>query len=221
MRLPLLLLFATSSLAAQSARVRLEGRIPAASVPVVDSLVGVAAAEGLPTAPLIEKAIEGGAKHVSGERIVEAVARNTEQLRQARALLVRAGDVPPATGAEVTAVTSALKRGLTVPMVERIVAALPNQPRSPAFHALADLVAHRFNADTATDLILTAVREGMRGSRLLDVSGAAIQELQRGRSPAQALASVRGRLPDVPAAPPPAKSTMQGAHRPTASAQRP
>ena len=221
MRLSLLLLCLASSLVGQSVRARLEGRVPAATIPVIDSLVGVAAAEGLPTEPLIQKAIEGGAKHVSGDRIVKAVALNIEQLRQARALLVRAGDAPPATDAEVTAVASALKRGLAAPLVERIVAALPDQPRSSAFHALADLVAHRFNPDSAADLIVAAVGKGVRGLRLLDVSGAAIQELQRGRSRAEALAWVRAKLPNVPAAPTPARSAVQGARRPTATAQKP
>ena len=221
MRLSLLLLCLASSLVGQSVRARLEGRLPASSIPVVDSLVGVAAAEGLPTEPLIQKAIEGGAKHVSGERIVKAVALNIEQLRQAQALLVRAGDAPPVTVAEVSAVASALKRGLAAPLVERIVAALPDQPRSSAFHALADLAAHRFNADSAADLILAAVGKGVRGLRLLDVSGAAIQELQRGRSRAEALAQVRAKLPNVPATPTPAQSTVRGARRPTTTAQRP
>jgi hypothetical protein len=221
MRLSLLLLCLASSLVGQSVRARLEGRVPAGSVPVLDSLVAVAAAEGLPTEPLIQKAIEGGAKHVSGERIVKAVALNIEQLRQAQALLVRAGDAPPATVAEVTAVASALKRGLAAPLVERIVAALPDQPRSSAFHALADLAAHRFNPDSAADLILAAVGKGVRGLRLLDVSGAAIQELQRGRSHAEALAQVRAKLPNVPAAPTPARSAVQGARRPAMTAQGP
>ena len=219
MRLALLLLCAASPVLGQTTRAQLEGRVPATAIPTLDSLITIATAEGLPTPPLIQKAIEGGAKHVPPERIVDAVTLNIEQLRQARALLERAGDAPPITGAEMTAVASALKRGLSPSLVERVVAALPNQPRSPAFHALADLVIHRFNPDSAADLIVAAVHERMRGSRLLDVSAAAIQELQRGRSRAQALASVRAQLPNVPAAPAPAKSTVQGARRP-ATAQK-
>ena len=221
MKLALLLLCVASVLRGQSARARLEGRVPAPSVPALDSLIRVANSESLPTAPLIQKAIEGGAKRVPGDRIVGAVQLNIEQLRQAKALLVRAGDAPPVTGAEMTAAAAALKRGLSVPIVERVVAALPNQPRSPAFHAVADLVAHGFDPDSAADLILTAARQQMRGSRLLDVSGAASQAVQRGRSRAQALAWVRGQLPNVPTAPPPGRSTVQGARRPIAPAQKP
>jgi hypothetical protein len=221
MKLFLLLLCAASPLTGQSARASLEGRVPAPSVPALDSLIGLATRESLPTAPLIQKAIEGGAKRVPGDRIVGAVERDIDQLRQARVLLVRAGDAPPVTGAEVTAAASALKRGLSEPMVERVVAALPNQPRSPVYHAVADLLAHGFDPDSAADLILTAARDQVRGPHLLDVSGAAIQEVQRGRSRAQALARVRSQLPNVPTAPAPARSTVQSARRPTASTQKP
>jgi hypothetical protein len=221
MKLPLLFLCVVHPLTAQSVRARLEGRVPAASVSAIDSLVRLAVAEGLPTQPLIQKAIEGGAKHVSSDRIVKAVALNLEQLRQAQALLVRAGDTPPTTAAEVTTVASALKRGVPIPVVERVVAALPDEPRSAALHAVADLGVHHFNSDSAADLILAAVREGMRGVRLLDVSSAAIQQLQRGLTHGEALASVRRALPNVPATPLPARSAVLGARRPTTSAPQP
>src|SRR2546425_12485521 len=38
------------------------------------------------------------------------------------------------------------KRGLAPRVVERIVAALPQEPRGSALHAVADLAAHRFDA---------------------------------------------------------------------------
>jgi hypothetical protein len=221
MKLALLFLCIAHPLAGQSVRARLEGRVPAASIAPIDSLVRLAAAEGLPTLPLVQKAIEGGAKHVSSDRIVTAVALNLEQLREAQALLVRAGDTPPATAVEVTTVASALKRGVAVPVVERIVAALPGEPRGAALHAVADLEVHRFSSDSAADLILTAVREGLRGTRLLDVSSAAIQQLQRGMTHSEALAAVRRELPNVPPTPLPARSAVQAARRPVTSPPQP
>ncbi len=208
-------------LAAQSVRARLEGRVPAASIPAIDSLVQVAARENLPTDPLVQKAIEGGAKRVSGERIVKAVGLNLDQLRRAQALLERAGDAPPATPAEVITVAAAQKRGLSDAEVARVVAALPDEPRSSALHAVADLVAHHFDADSGTDLVLAAVRQGVRGLRLLDVSSAAAQEVQRGRSRAEALALVRRELPNVPPPPPPTRATVLRARRPASTGQQP
>lgn len=222
MRPALLLLCLAPSLAAQSVRVRLEGRVPAASITRIDSLVQVAAVEGLPTELLVQKAIEGGAKHVAASRIEQAVELNVDQLRQAKALLVRAGDTPPVTAPEVSTVASALKRGLHAAVVERIVAGLPDEPRGSALHAVADLQAHRFNQDSAADLVLQAVREGVRGLRLLDVSSAAIGELQRGHTHSEALALVSRELPGVPAPVSPARAAVQRARRPaTTTAQKP
>jgi hypothetical protein len=217
MKVGLLLLWLAAPLAAQSARARLEGRVPAASIAAIDSLVQVAGRESLPTEPLVQKAIEGGAKRVSGDRIIKAVQLNLDQLREAKALLERAGDRAPVTHAEVLAVVAARKRGLADSIVERVVAALPDEPRGSALHAVADLVAHRFAGDSAADLILAAVHQGLRGVRLLDVSSAAIQETQRGRTRAEALALIARELPNVPPPPPPPRATVLHARRPAAA----
>ncbi len=221
MRLGLLLMLVASPLAAQSVRSRLEARVPMAAVPTVDSLVQVAAREGLPTEPLVQKALEGGAKHVSAPRIGAAAQEMLEQLRDARALLVRAGDAPPATAAEVTTIYAALKRGLPGPVVERVVAALPQEPRGSALHSVADLAAHGFDPDSSAGLIIDAARQGLRGERLLDVSTAVLHELQRGHSRAEALAVVRRELPNVPAPPKPARASVAGARRPEAGSPPP
>src|SRR5437867_1830154 len=122
MRVALLLACVAAPLAGQSVRSRLEGRVPAAAIPVVDSLVQAAGREGLPTEPLVGKALEGGAKHVVPALIVSAVETRLDQLRSARALLVRGGDAPPATPAEVATVSGALRRA---PPQQRLEGAHP------------------------------------------------------------------------------------------------
>jgi hypothetical protein len=216
MRLALALALVAGPLAAQDVRGRLEGRIPSEAVPAVDSLVQVAAGEGLPTEPLVQKALEGGAKRVATPRIVAAVATSVGQLREARALLIAGGDEAPATPAEITTIAWARRRGLPAPVVQRVVAALPKAPRASALHAIADLAARQFAPDSATDLIVEAIRQGLQRERLLDVSTAAIHELQRGHTRAEALAIVRQELPHVPAAPKPTRSTVARARRPAA-----
>ena len=59
MKLWVVLALLAGPLAAQSVRGRLEGRVPSDVIPTIDSLVQAAAQEGLPTEPLIQKAIEG------------------------------------------------------------------------------------------------------------------------------------------------------------------
>jgi len=203
-------------LPAQSVRGRLEGRIPSTAIPAVDSLIQFAAQEGLPTEPLIQKALEGGAKHVAGPRIVAAVQLSLGQLRDARDLLVRAGDQPPVLPAEMTTIAWALRRGLPAPLVERVVAALARPPRAAAMHAVADLVAHGFDPDSAAGLIIDAVHDGVPRERLLDVSTAALQQVQRGRTRAEALAIVRRQLPNLPAPARPTRGNVAGARRPAA-----
>jgi hypothetical protein len=202
MRCALAFALLASPLAAQGVRARLDGRVPAAAVPAIDSLVTQAVAETLPSEPLVQKALEGSAKGVPADRLVAGVRRGLGQLREARAILARASPGRAGSDGDVTAVAAGLARGLAPPLVERMLAALPAEPPGPILHAAADLVAHRFPPDSAADLLVTAEQQGLRGVRLLDVAAAASHELQRGggRTPGEALARVRAMLPNVPEA---------------------
>jgi hypothetical protein len=214
-RLVLLLALVAAPLGAQSIRPRLIGRVPAAALPAIDSLVAQAVAESLPSEPLVQKALEGGAKGIPASRLVNGVRRGLIQLRDARAILtnVAPDQVPP--DGHVAAVAAALARGLHPSLVERLLAAAPRDPPGPALHAAADLVAHGFDPDSAANLLITAQEKGLHGVRLLDVAVAASHELQRagGRTPAEALAQVRAMLPNVPEAPPPPPHPKAVTHR--------
>jgi len=209
----LLLLAALPVGNAQTVAGRLRGRIPEAAVATIDSLVSSAVGSGLPAEPLVQKALEGGAKGAPADRIIAAVSARAGELRAAQALLLRGGDGPVPAG-EITAVAAALGRRLPPELAERVAAALPGEPSGPAMHAVADLVGHRIAQDSAVDLIVTAANAGVRGLRLLDVAAATVHELQRGRSPGDALATVRAALPGVPAPPPPSRRTLLRARRP-------
>lgn len=219
-RLALVWLLAATSLSAQAARARLVGRVPASTLPALDSIVLMADDEGLPTEPLIQKALEGVAKGAPPASIVSAVDASASQLRGALALLRRAGESQPAA-TEVTAVAAALSRGVSPDRVGNLTTALPGEPTGPALHAVADLVGHGFPEDSSVGLIVEAARHGLRGLRLLDVAAAAVLELQRGQSHGMALARVHDMLPDVPPPPRPAPATVSKAHRVSTPAQRP
>lgn len=208
-------------LAGQDARARLTGRVPTVVLPVLDSMVTEAGDEGIPVEPLIQKALEGGAKGMAPDRIIVAVVASAEQLRSARALLRRTSASQPAGPAEVTAVAAALSRGVSPQLVESLTIALPGEPTGPALHAVADLVGHGLSEDAAVALLLDAAHEGLRGLRLLDVAAAVVQELQRGMSHEVAVARVRDMLPVVPPPPRPAAATMSKARRLTPPAPRP
>ena len=201
-RLAVALALVAAPLVAQSGPSRLQGRVPAAALPPIDSMIATAEAESLPTEPLVQKALEGSAKKIPADRLVTAVRRSLLQLRQARAIVSQALPAQPVREGHVAAVAAALARGLSGPVVQRLLAMAPNDPPGPALHAAADMVAHRFDADSATDLLIEAYNKGLRGVRLLDVAVAADHELQRrpSRTPAEALARVRAMLPNVPPA---------------------
>jgi hypothetical protein len=202
LRLTLALVASPALLMAQNGggTTRLAGRVPAAALPAIDSMIAMAAAESLPTEPLVQKALEGSAKNIPADRLVNGVRRGLLQLREARAIVTHAvpGQTPPE--GHVAAVAAALARGLSGPIVERLLTVAPNEPPGPALHAAADLVAHHFDPDSAADLLVEAHNKGLRGVRLLDVAVAADHELQRpgGRTPSEALAHVRSILPNVP-----------------------
>ena len=200
----------------QSPHARLEGRVPTAALPGLDSLIEQAVAESLPTEPLVQKALEGGAKGIPVPRLVNGVRHGLVQLRDARAIVSRATPARASLDGDVAAVAAALARGLDPGLIERLLSAAPppepspGEPPGPVLHAAADLVAHGFPADSAAELLRAAQRQGLHGTRLLDVAVAASHELQRegGRTPVEALARVRAMLPNVPVAAPPHPRTV-------------
>ena len=220
-RLVLIGLFAVGALQGQEPRTRLAGRVPPAALSALDSIVLLADHEGIPTEPLIQKALEGGAKGAPPATIVAAVGESASQLRSALALLRQGGESQPSSAAEVTAVAAALARGVSPEQVGNLSAVLPGEPTGPALHAVADLVGHGFTEDSSVDLIVEAARQGLRGLRLLDVAAATVLELQRSQSRALAFARVRDMLPNVPPPPRPAPATVSKARRPTPPTQRP
>src|SRR5204863_7260904 len=105
---------------------RLAGRVPAAALPAIDSIIATAAAESLPTEPLVQKALEGGAKNIPADRLVNGVRRGLLQLRQARVIVSHAVPGQSPSEGHVADVAAALSRGLSEPIVERLLSVAPN-----------------------------------------------------------------------------------------------
>jgi hypothetical protein len=194
-------LAAQNGIGSSSSSQRLVGRVPAAALPAIDSIIATAVVESLPTEPLIQKALEGSAKNVPPDRLVSGVRHGLLQLRAARVIVAQTVPGQPVPDGHVAAVAAALARGLPAPIVTRILTIAPTEPPAPALHAAADLIAHHFDPDSAVDLLVAAHSKGLQGMRLPDVAVAAVHELQRGgRTPSEALAHVRAMLPNVPPA---------------------
>jgi len=73
--------------AQQDVAARLAGRVPPEIAALVQQLAADAAARGLPVDPLVQKAIEGGAKGVPADRVASAVRAVAAQLDAAAVAL--------------------------------------------------------------------------------------------------------------------------------------
>jgi hypothetical protein len=155
MRLPLLVAFLLlpGSLAAQDPRLveRLDPSTAAAVQRVVDS----AGRAGLPTEPLVQKALEGSTLGAPGERIEAAVVALHGQLGRAREALGReAGE------AELTAAAGALRAGLPPTALRRLQSLRSGRPLVVPIAGLTDLVAEGVPPDEATQSVLALARDG-------------------------------------------------------------
>jgi len=103
---------APAYLAGQRHVSRLDGRVPPALAAAVGVLVDSAAARGLPSDPLIDKAIEGVAKGVVPERVLTAVHMVLDQLDTAAAA-IRAGDIRTPDSEAIEAGAFALAAGVS------------------------------------------------------------------------------------------------------------
>ena len=152
--LPLALLLALpSTVWAQDAR--LAERLDHVTASQVQQVVDSATRAGLPSEPLVQKALEGGTLGASDERIVAAVQTLHRQLRRAREAL--GGD---ASDAELTAAAGALRAGLEPGALRRLQSLRAGRPLVVPIAVLTDLVAEGVPAAEATRSVLDLARDG-------------------------------------------------------------
>jgi hypothetical protein len=140
---------------AQAQDARLTERLDAATAAQVQVEVDSAKQAGLPSEPLVQKALEGGTLGASGERIVAAVRALHGQLRRARSAL--GGD---ASDAELTAAAGALRAGLEPAALRRLQSLRAGRPLVVPIAVLTDLVAEGVPPAEATRSVLDLARDG-------------------------------------------------------------
>ncbi len=128
---------------------RLVGRLSDAVRPQVDGVLDSARTAGLPTEPIVDRALEGAAKGAPDNLIVVAVRRLWGELLTAREAF---GD--EASASEITAGASALRAGAAEADLTELRTLRPGQPLTIAAATLADLVAAGVPADTAIGAVL-------------------------------------------------------------------
>lgn len=140
---------------------------------------------GLPREPLIEKALEGTAKHASDAAILAAVRALAGALAQARAALG-----PGSTPDELSAAAVALRAGAQPADLTALRAARSSRSLVVPLAVLADLVARGVPADTATSVVL-ALAAHARDADYAAFRRSVDRDIDLGLSPA---ASAMGQL---------------------------
>lgn len=163
---------------------RLAGRVDDASRTVLAGIIDSARAAGLPTAPLVNKALEGASKGADGARIIAAVRGLAEGLGRARQALGTSS-----TEAELVAGAAALRAGVAATFLERLRAEHRGGMTMP-LAVMADLVARGVPADTAARAVVALARAGAREEELVAFRQSVERDIALG-APAGASASVR------------------------------
>jgi hypothetical protein len=161
---------------------RLE-RLEPGTRPLVAALLDSARGVGLPTEPLMQRALEGTTKRASGDRIVAAVRRLATDLGRAREVLGSAASLP-----ELEAGAAALRAG-AAPAVLAELRRTRRQRLTVPLAVLADLVASGVPADSAAVAVL-ALAATARDADLVEFRRAVERDIALGAPPAAA-ASVR------------------------------
>jgi hypothetical protein len=134
----------------QRADAALVGRVDPTALPAIAAIIDSANAAGLPSASLVDKALEGSAKHADPDRIVSAVRGLARALAAAREALG-----PAATADELTAGAGAIRAGIPDSTVALVRNRRGDQPVTIPLAVMSELVARGFTPESAATLVLT------------------------------------------------------------------
>ena len=160
---------------------RLEHRLDSTTLAAVGALMDSARSAGLPVEPLVQRALEGTAKHAEPDRIIAAVRRLAGELGVARAALGR-----ESSPAELDAGASALRAGVR-PEDLTLLRQRRTQSLTVALAALTDLVTGGVPPDSAAAAVL-ALASRARDDQIADFRRAVERDIALGATPAAAAA---------------------------------
>lgn len=165
---------------------RLDRRVAPEVVREVEALAASAVARGLPVEPLIQKAIEGGAKGVPAERVIAAVRTLAARLEMAAGALRSSGIASPAADM-IEGGADALGAGLSANQVG-VLARSSRQPHDPGLtlRVAATIAALGVPPKTALELVRDMIKAGRAPSDILSLPAQVQAVMARGATPAQA-----------------------------------
>jgi hypothetical protein len=160
-------------------------------------VLGSASARGLPTDPLLSKALEGVAKKASANSIRDAMNALEKRMRRANDLLA-----PDPTVDELAAGADALYVGVPEKTLRQMRALAPRRSIALELGVLTELVARKVPAREASKMVLDLMARNATGTQLTALSGAVQSDVAAGLRPEVAL-EVHGRA-TLSLLPPPA-----------------
>jgi len=173
---------------AQTGLQRAKAALPPEAAQTLEETVAAARSRGLPTEPLVDKALEGAAKKVPPAMILNAIRQKLDLLTRADAALRPYG--PPAP-ADVTATADVLQRGVSDDVVKRVRAgSSKDEPIGIALHTLADLIDRDVPVDVALDVLNSWRERGARADELRELPAEVERLVRGGASPSAAGRSV-------------------------------
>ena len=169
--------------AQQDPRAQLEARgLPAELAAQVARIAADATAQGLPAAPILDKAIEGFAKHAPADRISAALTAFAARMLTARDA-VREAAAGSARGDVIAAAAEAMGRGIAAAQVETVVRAAPAPAlAAPGLTVTAALAGQGMAADQAVAVVVDAMHKGRDATQILDLPSVARAMQARGLS---------------------------------------
>ena len=179
-----LLLTTAAGAAAQSPLDRAKAALPADAARGLDQAVANARTRGLPADALVDKALEGVAKHAPANLILDAVRRRLEQLGRADAALRAYG---PPRSTDVVSAADALQRGVSEDVLKRVRSgAREGEPVGLAIHVLADLMDRGVPVDVAFEMLSSWRAHGADPDELQQMPAAVDRLMRDGDSPGAA-----------------------------------
>lgn len=183
---------------AQGNRNTLSSRLDPSTRVAVQAIVDSARRAKLPTAPLIDKALEGAAKHSDGPNIVSAVRQLSVELGQSKRVLGSG-----ASTAELQASATAMHAGVSSRDIALLrSAAGPHRRVTLPLAVMTDLIGRNVPVATASQVVVGLARAGAHDSDLTMFERNVRLDIERGADPSAA-AQTRARGVMLRAAPRP------------------
>jgi hypothetical protein len=165
---------------------RLAARLDKETFAAVNAIVDSARVAKIPTAPLVDKALEGAAKGSDGGKIILAVRQLSTRMASVRKVLVTA------TPDELKAAVSAVDVGVSERDLGRLRSAAGKRPVTMPLAVLTDLIGRDVPIPTATNLVLQLARSGVKDPELALFQRNVRADIERGADPSVA-ATTRAR----------------------------